>query len=283
MARMQFIRPFDASKTVDTGFPGYRAQVISHLESAIMIASHIEEGGCGPGLHYHHSDQLYFLLRGSMNVRLGDDVHAISAGTLVFVPAGLAHCNWNDGPGAETHFEMIIPAPGPLAPIAYFVDSPDDVPAERRSDRRGYVRRVDTDRFTEPLPGFRAQPLADPSSGSVHTVVNYIEMGPGKSGPGTHVHAFDQYYLVLEGRLTVEVGLEQHVVEPETLVLLPAGVPHRQHNAGDVVEKHLAVLAPAPEADEPWDRGVDFSTNGDDHSGSLTAAGAPDSQAVTTR
>jgi mannose-6-phosphate isomerase-like protein (cupin superfamily) len=280
---MQYIRPFDADAAVDTGYPGYRAQFLSHLESAIMIASHIEEGGCGPELHYHHSDQLYFLLRGAMKVRLGEEVHAITAGTLVFIPAGLAHCNWNEGPGTETHFEMIIPAPTPGAPIAHFVDSPDDVPAERRSDRRGYVRAIDPARFTEPLPGFTILPLADPSSGSVNTVVNYAEVGPGKSGPGTHVHEFDQYYLVLEGTLTIEVALERHVVGPENLVLLPAGVPHRQYNAGDVVEKHLAILAPTPEEGRSWDFGVTFETNGDDHSGNLAAAGAPDEHAAGIR
>ncbi|MEU1168151.1 cupin domain-containing protein, partial [Streptomyces sp. NPDC005921] len=156
MARMEFVRPFDDGKAVETGFPGYRAQVLSHLESAVMIASHIEEGGCGPGLHYHRSDQLYYLIRGSMNVRLGDDVHAIEAGTLVFIPAGLAHRNWNTGPGAETHFEMIVPAPGPLG---IPVDSPKAVPAEDRATRAADIRRVDPARFSQPDPAaHRAAP-----------------------------------------------------------------------------------------------------------------------------
>jgi hypothetical protein len=55
---MQYLRPFDPDKAVDAGFPGFRAQVLSHLESALMMSSHIKEGGCGPGLHYHRSDQL---------------------------------------------------------------------------------------------------------------------------------------------------------------------------------------------------------------------------------
>lgn len=267
MARMQYVRSVDLERAVDTGFPGYRAQFLSHLESGLMIVSHIEEGGCGPSLHYHRSDQLYYLVEGSMKVRLGDEIHPIEAGSLVFIPAGMAHCNWNEGPGAETHFEMIIPAPTPTAQIAIPVGSPADVPVEDRTDRSGYVRRVDPAALTEPLPGMRVQPLADLESGSSHTIVNYIEVGPGDSGPGTHVHEFDQYYFVLEGQLTVEVSLEQHVVGPGTLVILPAGVPHRQCNAGDVTEKHLAVLAPAPELGKPWDRGVNFSVNGEDHSG----------------
>lgn len=271
MTHMEYVRPFDADKTIDTGFPGYRAQFISQLESAVMIASHITEGGCGPSLHYHHSDQLYYLLRGSMNVRLGDEVHAIGPGTLVFIPAGLAHCNWNDGPGTETHFEIITPAPAPGAQIAFLVDTPQDVPAAHRTGRAGYVRQVDPDRFTEPMPGFIVQPLADPAAGSLHTVINYAELGPGKAGPGTHVHSFDQYYLVIEGQLTIEVALEKHVAGADTLVILPAGVPHRNYNAGDVTEKHLAILSPVPEEGKAWDRGVRLTATGDDHVGASTA------------
>ncbi|HKP41605.1 cupin domain-containing protein [Mycobacterium sp.] len=267
MTRVQYIRPFDDSKAVDTGFRGYRAQFLSHLESAVLINSHIEEGGCGPGLHYHHVDQLYYLIEGSMNVQLGHDVSHITAGTLVFIPAGLAHRNWNDGPGAETHFEMLIPAPSPIAQIAYMVDTPDEVPAPHRADRRAYTRSVHIAALSEQMPGLRVQSLATPGQGSVHTVVNYMEVDSGSAGPGTHIHDFDQYYLVLEGELTVEIGLEKYVAPPHTLVVLPAGVPHRQYNEGTITEKHLAVLAPAPEPGKPWDRGVNLGANGDDLTG----------------
>jgi quercetin dioxygenase-like cupin family protein len=266
-SRMQYVRPFDDEKAVDTGFPGYRAQILSHFESAVMLASHIEEGGCGPGLHYHRSDQLYYLIEGSMNVQLGAEVHHIDAPTFVFIPAGLAHRNWNDGPGAETHFEMIIPAPAPMAPIAIMVDSADDVPVADRTDRTGYTRQVDPAELDEPMAGLRVVSLGGPASGSLNTVVNYMELDPGGAGPDTHIHEFDQYYLVLEGELTVEVALDTHVVPPRHLVILPAGVPHRQYNASAATEKHLAVLAPPPLAGKPWDRGVDFVANGDNVTG----------------
>lgn len=275
MVRMEYIRPFDPDKAFETGSPGYRAQFLSHLESAIFINSHIEEGGCGPGLHYHRSDQLYYLIRGSMNVQLGDAVHKVEAGSLVFIPAGLPHRNWNDGPGAETHFEMIIPATAPMAPIAIMVDSADEIPGGLRSTHPGYVRKVDGGAMTEPLPGLRVMPLADPESGSHHTVVNYIEVAPGSAGPGTHIHRFDQYYLVLEGELTVEIALETYTVGPDQLVILPAGVPHRQYNAGEVTERHVAILAPAPAPRQPWDLGVQISRTGEDHLGPSAIPDAP--------
>ncbi|MFD6059511.1 cupin domain-containing protein [Rhodococcus wratislaviensis] len=265
---MEFVRSFDDTQAFDTGFPGYRAQFVSRLESALLIHSVIQEGGCGPGLHYHHSDQLYFLIAGHMTVQLGDEVHEIGPKTLVFIPSGLPHRNWNNGPGVESHFEMIIPTPLPGSILAYMVESAEEVPVESRAIRGGYVRVVDHTLFEEPLPGFRLQPLADPGSGSVHAVVNYAEVDPGSAGPGMHIHPFDQYYLVVDGELTVEVALQKHVVGPNTLVVLPAGVPHRQYNNGASTERHLVVLSPAPRPDEPWDRGVDFVANGEAHSGS---------------
>jgi mannose-6-phosphate isomerase-like protein (cupin superfamily) len=89
-------------------------------------------------------------------------------------------------------------------------------------------------------------------------------MAPGGAGPTTHIHDFDQFYFVLSGSLEVEVALQHHRVKPNTLVVLPAGVPHRQWNgSGDEAERHLAMLVPEPEqpssADNRWDTVVDFT------------------------
>ena len=262
---MQYIRPFDPDKAVDTGFPGFRAQFLSHLESALMMSSHIKQGGCGPSLHYHRSDQLYYLIEGLMNVQLGTEIHHIGGETFVYIPAGLAHRNWNEGPGDEAHLEMVIPAPAPMAPLTIMVDTPDDVPTADRTDRHAYTRRVDAGQSSEPVPGRRVHSLSSPDSGSVHAVVDYVEISADdRTDAHTHIHEFDQYYLVLDGELTVEVALEKHVVSPRELVVVPAGVPHRQYNNGVVTERHLSVSTPAPEASKPWSRRVNFTANGDD-------------------
>lgn len=267
---MQFIQQFDDDKAFDSGFPGYRAQFLSAMESALLIHSVIQEGGSGPGLHYHHVDQIYFLLEGTMQVQLGEEVHTVTEGTLVFIPAGLPHRNWNEGPGVERHFEMLLPAPGPGAQLAYEVDSAEDVPEEYRATREGYVRQVTRETLSEAMPGFRLSELADPGSGSLNAVANYAEVDPGKSGPGMHIHEFDQYYAVLEGEMTVELALQKHVVGPDTLVRIPAGVPHRQYNAGNGTERHLVLIAPTPTPGKPWDEGVELTTTGEAHTGGNT-------------
>ncbi|GES65601.1 DUF3500-domain-containing protein [Aspergillus terreus] len=258
---MKYIRPLNEEETIDTGFPKYKAQILSCLESAIILASRIGEGGCGPGLHYHHSDQFYFLAHGSMTVRLGEQEHDISEGSVVFIPAGLPHCNWNNGPGAEIHLEMIVPAPHRLKQLAYMIEKPEDVPKEWRTTSKGYIRHVERHRLLEPLPGFKIFPLADPSTDSHLAMVIYAEVAANAGGPSTHIHEFDQYYFVLEGELTIEVALQKHVVPADTLVVLPAGVPHRQYNQ-----------APG----RLWDYGVNFTPTGKGHYGDLNAAAKMD-------
>ena len=114
---MEFIRPFKEARFAPTAFNGYRNYFGAYLESVTVIGSKIVPGGCGPGLHYHPSDQLYFLVEGRTNVQLGHDVHPVAAGTLVFVPAGVPHRQWNEGPTHERHLAILTPAPEPGIPL----------------------------------------------------------------------------------------------------------------------------------------------------------------------
>ncbi len=259
---MEFIRPFEEARFAPSAFNGYRNYFGAYLETVTIIGSKIVPGGCGPGLHYHPSDQLYFLVEGRTNVQLGHDVHPVGAGTLVFVPAGTAHCNWNDSDAEEFHIELIVPTVRPGIALLTFVDSPDHAPGSTVSP---YLVRLDPSQHKQSarLPGFRLQNLAGPDRGMTSCVVNAAELDPGKAGPGTHVHDFDQFYFVLDGELHVEVGLHRGVAARHTLVVLPAGVPHRQWNEGTVPERHLAILTPAPAPGLPLDRGVTLTATGE--------------------
>jgi quercetin dioxygenase-like cupin family protein len=77
-----------------------------------------------------------------------------------------------------------------------------------------------------------------------------------------HVHPFDQFYFVLQGTLSVEIGLQRYDVPPGHLVILPAQVPHRQWNDQDHTEQHLTVLVPEPTAPssegQRWDTAVEL-------------------------
>jgi len=260
---VKFVRVFDESKAVPTAFRGYSWQVVSRLESAYVIGSWIDAGGCGPDLHYHKVDQAYYLVRGESNVQVGDEIHRITPGTFVHIPAGTAHRNWNDSDQQEFHIEIIVPAPAPAVPIALFVDSPENAPG---SIEAPLVRTVTDGDFFQPDPQrWPGMELCDLAKND-NAVMRLFRMGPGGAGPGTHIHEFDQYYMVLEGVLQVEVALERHEVPAGSLVILPAGVPHRQWNGGQEPETHIALISPAPREGSIWDRGVDFAYNGQEHS-----------------
>jgi quercetin dioxygenase-like cupin family protein len=259
---VKFVRPLDPDKAVDTGFKGYRAQYLASQESALLIASWISPGGCGPSLHYHDGDQLYYLVRGKMNVQLDRDVHNISSDSFVFIPAGVAHRNWNDGDSEEFHFEAIVPCPGPGKQMLHFVESPEDGPG---SCTHGYVYIPRNNEFETPqgVPGLGMQRLAL----NDRVAVNLLQSEPGGSGPGLHIHEFDQYYFVLEGVLEIQVALQRHTAGAGDLVVLPAGVPHRQWNGSSHRERHLAVLAPALKPGIIWDWGVFFEPTGENYYG----------------
>ena len=251
---MQFVRPFNFAQARETGFPGYSAQFLSSQESGLVIGGWIDPGGCGPKLHYHLSDQSYFLVDGEMKVQIGDAVHDVSAGSFVHIPEGIAHRNWNDSSAPEFHIELIIPTPLPGTPLMYPVETPGEAPG---SDSSGFVIHTRDDDSTDPerLLNMCVRPLLR----NERSVINLGFMAPGDKGPGTHIHEFDQYYFVLEGVLQIEVALERHEAPAGSLVLLPAGVPHRQWNDGPGVERHLAVQSPAPREGAGWERDVDFA------------------------
>jgi mannose-6-phosphate isomerase-like protein (cupin superfamily) len=239
---------------------GYEAQYLYNGESCVVIGSNVPVGAAAPPRHVHPVDQLYYVVMGEMQVRLGTEQFVAGAGSLVYIPAGTPHHNWNEGDVDEFHFEVLAPAPLPSQTVMTPTDETD------AGGRPYLVRRLADADVEEPIPGFAMQRLLRRADGSEHMSLYVGSVNPGAGGPGTHVHAFDQFYFVLEGTMTVEVGLERFTADPHTLVVLPAGVPHRQFNEGDETERHLTLLAPEPLSGEgPWDVGVSLATTGETH------------------
>jgi len=114
-----------------------------------------------------------------------------------------------------------------------------------------YVRKLDPaleasdDRFTQMLLGR--------DSGSSTCEINCIKTPVGDGSPaGLHTHPFDQVFYVLEGTMSLEIDGGAHEAGPGTLVVFPAGVPHRNWNAGSEPTVHLALNVPLPDPDVPF-------------------------------
>jgi mannose-6-phosphate isomerase-like protein (cupin superfamily) len=251
--QMEFVRPVDFDGAPVNLPGGYRGQFLYHGERCSVIATTVPPGVAGPPKHIHPtSDQLYFVTEGEITIKLGSETRKVGRNSLIFIPSGVPHCNWNEGGDTEVHLEVIAPTPLPTQPIAKPSDSDD------AGGLPYYVREADPSKFGG--GAFAQDWLLDRESGSRHMGLYVAEVPAGAEGPPLHYHAFDQFYFVLSGALHVQIGLTIFQVAPNHLVVLPAGVPHRQWNEGAVAEHHLAILAPLPEhrssAERPWDVAV---------------------------
>jgi len=116
----------------------------------------------------------------------------------------------------------------------------------RLNETRGPIRRADV----SPLAtGAVSEILGGPTSGSDNAYLLYTRMAPGARGPALFTLPVDHYYVVLSGRMTVQIGTDMFVAEPMTGVVIPANMPHAVSNAGTQPEAHLEVIAPAPSRD----------------------------------
>jgi mannose-6-phosphate isomerase-like protein (cupin superfamily) len=85
--------------------PPLAGHVLSSIEDGFVIAEWQDAGGpAGPArfiapLHLHHADdEAWYVLEGSLRVRVGDDEIEARTGSGVFVPRGTPHTYWNPTP-----------------------------------------------------------------------------------------------------------------------------------------------------------------------------------------
>ena len=120
-----------------------------------------------------------------------------------------------------------------------------------------YLRKVDFARLTG-VDERVTQALLDHDSGATTCSVNCIKTPPGDGSPaGMHTHVVDQIFYVLSGTMNLEIEGQAYSAGPGTLVVFPAGVPHRNWNGGAEPTVHLAFNTPLPSPDEPFARPVE--------------------------
>ena len=240
---MDYVRPVDFSKFRPTDFHSqFIGDDSSGVHSATLICTRVPPGKGTPSLHVHTGDQFYYILKGEMNVHLGEYQLQAGPGDLVFLPQAVPHRNWNSTDEEEVHFELIAPGVPPGLARSYRVATPDpNVQLKPRVDPN-YVRHIDTSKFNP--DSFSTVVMADRTTGSNHCRLNLVRVPPGKGGPALHVHTFDQYYYVLSGTMQLQIGRERCAAGPNTYVILPAGVPHANWNEGAEPETHIAILVP---------------------------------------
>jgi len=135
-------------------------------------------------------------------------------------------------------------------------ESKIDVPKE--APPMEYVRKVDFATIAKSGANERwTQILFDQTSGAKTCSIFCIKTPAGGGSPaGMHVHAVDQIFYILSGTMSIEIEGKQSVCSPGSLIIFPAGVPHRNWNGGSGPTVHLAFNTPLPDPNVPFAKSV---------------------------
>jgi quercetin dioxygenase-like cupin family protein len=71
-----------------------------------------------------------------------------------------------------------------------------------------------------------------------------------------HTHVVDQIFYILSGTMSLEINGQAHIAGAGTLVVFPAGVPHRNWSGSAEATVDQAFNTPLPSPDEPFARPV---------------------------
>ena len=85
---MQYVRHVDPSVfPLDEFRSHFIAEPANGLDTAYCIQTRVPPGkGTTRGVHVHPADQIYYILKGQMNVQLGEEEYVAKPGQLVFIP-----------------------------------------------------------------------------------------------------------------------------------------------------------------------------------------------------
>lgn len=77
-----------------------------------MNVLQVQPGSGSPDYHIHAFAQIYVIQEGEMTIDIGRKRLKAGADTLVFLPAGTVHRNFNASSGMERHVSLLVPEPG---------------------------------------------------------------------------------------------------------------------------------------------------------------------------
>lgn len=116
----------------------------------------------------------------------------------------------------------------------------------RINETRGPLRAADLKPLTT---GASSEILAGPTNGSDYGYLIFTRMAGGAHGPSLFTLPDEHLYLVVEGRMNIQIGADQFAVNQYEGVWLPAGIPHEVWNADAGGEAHFEVIAPGSSRD----------------------------------
>jgi mannose-6-phosphate isomerase-like protein (cupin superfamily) len=112
-----------------------------------------------------------------------------------------------------------------------------------------YIQQLDPAKFDPEK--FTAYSVFNRTNGSQNADVRFARVPPHGSAPDLHTHPVDKFFFVLSGLMNIEIDGKTATAGPNSLISIPAGVPHRNWNEGDEAEVHMVIFVPHPRQGEP--------------------------------
>lgn len=107
--------------------PGYRNFVIAGRDEGMSSVTgySVLQPGAGAPLHAHKdADEIFIVLEGTLEFRLGEERHLVHADHTIAIPAGIPHSFTAVGPGPVRMYTF-MPASGAIAgATVYFEGAP---------------------------------------------------------------------------------------------------------------------------------------------------------------
>jgi mannose-6-phosphate isomerase-like protein (cupin superfamily) len=91
--------------------------------------------------------------------------------------------------------------------------------------------------------------LAAPGTGLQAEIVMYTRLAPGAGKRGLYTLPADHTYLVMKGKLNLQIGTDEFVLDQNSLALIHPNVPSQIWNAGSEEVQVLEVVAPIATSD----------------------------------
>ena len=118
---MEYVRKVDFA-TSEKSADGRLAQTLfdhtSGSKTCVIRCFKTPTGaGSTHGLHFHDTDQIFYILSGTMSIEIEGQQYDCSSGSLIIFPAGVRHRNWNSGSEPTVHLAFNTPLPDPNAPF----------------------------------------------------------------------------------------------------------------------------------------------------------------------
>lgn len=102
----------DPSRFEGEGFAYQRlAERAAGATTMAMNLIQVQPGSGSPDFHIHHFAQIYLIQEGEMTIDIGRRRLRAGPSTVVFLPEGVVHRNFNAADGIERHVSLLAPEP----------------------------------------------------------------------------------------------------------------------------------------------------------------------------